>query len=393
MKRYWKIITLSIVTVIVLGSYLIQSSLAAENIQVEFEKVSGDESLVENIVLNAQYEVGDIYQSFLISKGETTNLSNRSVFQQLSGHGFDSYSNQLIENYKQFMRGKYLFPSSFYDDESLLIYANIEGRSINASTVNSYFDIDVLDKKSKESTSMKIDLPKNSDYSWVDMVDIQILDGKLKLITRASRINGGEDFTVYTIDLKGKKVTNEEVIYSSPIVENGWSGFRVFNDYYSSQPQNYLLFKVEAEEYNDDNGESTNIANELMVYDIENNKAVKMELPEDFAGVLDNSIVSNSILYIPVLSVNGVEVIQYDIEAEKWDKKQTFKVGQSGDSENSYFVKLKDEKIYIISSTNDGYILSIGDINTGESLYEGKLIIKSQKSDQKEYRIYFSDIK
>lgn len=388
MKRYWKIITLSIVTVIVFGTYFIQSSIAAESIEVEFEKVSGDESLVKNVVLNAQYEVGDVYQNILISEEETINLTNQSVFQQLNRNKLEPFLNQEVGDYKHFMRGKYLAPSSFYEDEDLLIYTNIEGRSINASPVNSYFDIDVLDKKSEESTSMKIDLPKNGDYGWVDMVDIQIVDGKLKQITRASRLNGGEDLTVYTIDLKEKKVTNEEVIHSTPNVENGWSGFNLFNDYYSSQPQKYFLFNVWADEYNEDTSESTPIANDLMVYDIKNKKVVKMELPEDFAGDLGNALISNSIVYIPVSLVNGVEVIQYDIQAEKWDQKQTFEIEQSGDPEDVPFVKLKDGKVYIISSTNNGYSVTIGDINTGKSLYEGKLKIKNQK----EYEIYFNEI-
>jgi len=106
MKRYWKILTLCLVTVIVLGTFYIQSSLASENIQIEFEKVSGDESLVENLEINADYVVGDIHQTLLISNEETSNLSNRSVVQQLTGLYAEAPSQKLVENYKQFMRGK-----------------------------------------------------------------------------------------------------------------------------------------------------------------------------------------------------------------------------------------------------------------------------------------------
>ena len=54
--------------------------------------------------------------------------------------------------------------------------------------------------------------------------------------------------------------------------------------------------------------------------------------------------------------------------------------------------QLMNGKIYIISSTNNGYTLLIGDLNTGESLYEGKLQVKNQKEDPQRYQLYFNDI-
>ena len=54
--------------------------------------------------------------------------------------------------------------------------------------------------------------------------------------------------------------------------------------------------------------------------------------------------------------------------------------------------KLMNGKIYIISSTNNGYTLLIGDLNTGESLYEGRLQVKNQKEDPQRYQLYFNDI-
>ena len=61
-------------------------------------------------------------------------------------------------------------------------------------------------------------------------------------------------------------------------------------------------------------------------------------------------------------------------------------------SDNEPYVQLMNGKIYIISSTNNEYTLLIGDLNTGKSLYEGKLQVKNQKEDPQRYRLYFHDI-
>lgn len=398
MKRYWKILALCLVTVIVLGAFYIQSSLAAETVVIGFEKVSGDESLVDNLVVNADYVVEDIHQSLFISNEETVNLSNQSLFLQLTSFSMEASSQHLVKKYKHFMRGKNVLRNSFYEDESLLVYADIEGKSINASFLNSFLEIDILDKKSEESTSMKFDLPKNESYNWVNIEDIQIVDTKLKIIAGGSRMKGGEDVIVYTIDLQDKKITNEEVIHSIPKVENGWSEFRVFNDYYSSQPEKYLVFKAEAYEHFEDSGnmaeasEPKAIANDVIVYDIEKNMTEKVDVPEELAGSMENSSIENSTVFVPVQTLNGVDVTQYDIGTRKWEKKQTFTFEPSENSEDAPFVKLQNGKIYIINSTKEGHVLSIGDLQTGETLYEGKLKVKNHKTDKKEYQLYVFEI-
>ena len=42
--------------------------------------------------------------------------------------------------------------------------------------------------------------------------------------------------------------------------------------------------------------------------------------------------------------------------------------------------------------TTNGHTIFIGDLKTGESLYEGKLKVNNQGEDQKDYRLYFHDI-
>ena len=106
---------------------------------------------------------------------------------------------------------------------------------------------------------------------------------------------------------------------------------------------------------------------------------------------IEHSILQSS-MYTFIQSDNTIEVSQYDFEKEEWEKKQTFHSEQAKMSDNEPFIQLMNGKIYIISSTNNGYTLLIGELNTGKSLYEGKLHIKNQKEDPQRYQLYFNAI-
>ena len=97
-------------------------------------------------------------------------------------------------------------------------------------------------------------------------------------------------------------------------------------------------------------------------------------------------------MYTFTQSDHTIEVNHYDFEKEEWAEKQIFHSEQAKTSDNEPSVKLMNGKIYIISSTNNGYTLLIGDLNTGKSLYEGKLHVKNQKEDPQRYQLYFNDI-
>lgn len=401
MKRYWKIISLSIITVIVIGTFYLQSSLAAnENAKVEFEKISGNENEVKNLTLHADYVIGNMHQSLKITTEETINLSNQSMLQELIKNNSVSILEKLIEQNRGFMRGKELMPNNFYEDEDLLVYASIKVEDFYEQPTRDFtFDIEALNKKSEETTTIQLDMPNKENYNWMNLFDVQVIDGKLKVISIGGRTDGGSDLNVYTIDIDEQKLVNDEIIHSSPTVENGWSDIRIFNDFYYIQPQKNLLIKIEA--FEDENvhgegemdGEPNLVANKVIVYDIENNQSKKIVVPDEILGSIgDSSAIFNSTIFIPSQSANGLEVNQYDIENDKWGKKLTFDLPHTEDSEDAPYIKLMNGKIYIIHSTNDGHSIFIGDLKTGESIYEGKLNVKNQREDQKDYLLYIHEI-
>ena len=71
--------------------------------------------------------------------------------------------------------------------------------------------------------------------AWMHVEDVQVIEDELKVITRGSRINSGDELRVYTFDMNEQKLVTDNTIASTPAVENGWSDLRIINDnYYNS---------------------------------------------------------------------------------------------------------------------------------------------------------------
>ncbi|WP_066259414.1 hypothetical protein [Neobacillus drentensis] len=393
MKRYWKIISVCIVTVMVIGTFYIQSSLAAKgNVNVEFEKLSGNEDEVENVIFYGDYTVGNLFRTLQISNKETTNLTNQSLFQQLKRNYTVPVLKKLIEQHRTFMRGKELAPNYFYENKNLVVYANIKAKN---------FDIEILNKKSEETTSIQLALPKKGIYSWIEVLDVQVIEGNLKVITRGFRSEGGNDLNGYTINLGEQKLVKDEMIHTAPAVENGWSDIILVNDLNSIGSEKYLLFKTES--YEDKqvpaegemilDGAPELVTNEVMVYDIENNQLKKLVVPDEIRGTLgDLSAIFHSTIFIPSQTAGRLEVNQYDIEKGKWGKKLSFNLPYNQEDEGAPYIKVMSGKIYIIHSTNNGHTISIRDLKTGVSLYEGKLKVKNTSEGQKDFRFHINEI-
>jgi hypothetical protein len=393
MKRYWKIISVCIVTVLVIGTFYIQSSLAAkENVNVKFEKVSGNEEEVKNVIFYGDYTVGNLFQSLQMTNKETTNLNNQSLFQQLKRNYTLPVLKKLIEQHRTFMRGKELMPNYFYENENLVAYASIKAKE---------FDIEILNKKSEETTSIQLAVPKKGNYSWIEVLDVQVSERNLKVISRGFRTEGGNDLNGYTINLDEQKLVKDERIHTVPAAGNGWSDIIMINDPHSIQSEKYLLFKTET--YEDKqvpaegemvrDGAPNLVANEVMVYDIEKNQLKKLVVPDEIRGTLgDLSAIFHSKVFLPSQSADHLEVNQYDIEKEKWGKKLTVDLPNNIDGEDASFIKLMNGKIYIIHSTTNGSNISIRDLKTGVSLYEGKLKVKNTGEGQKDIRLHVNEI-
>ena len=136
------------------------------------------------------------------------------------------------------------------------------------------------------------------------------------------------------------------------------------------------------------------ITSKLYLFLLEKAQLKKLEIPSELLPAGESYSMVQSTIYVHTQSANGIKVNQYDIEKEEWGKEWTFELPPSEDKMNQPdpYIKIMNGKIYIIRSTNSGHTLFIGDAKTGEYLYEGKLNVKNQRGDQKEYRLYINEV-
>lgn len=392
MKRYWKTISICLVTLLVIGTFYIQSSLAKSvDIKIEFEKVHGDEKELEKLMLSGNYLVDDpyLFQPLRMTSEETINPTNLSFPQKLSRLGIPSYLEEMVKKHKNFMRSKDLNSNNFFEDESLVAYAYIK----NSHERDFNFEIEVLTKKTNDIMSLWLDVPERENYGWMQVEDVQVLNGELKVITRDFHLDGTNELRVYTFDMKEQKMISDDMIASIPESKNGWSDVSLINDTYSIQQQKYLLIKSEAFENEDSDGEPNLVVNEFIIYDIENNQSKKMMAPNEILESIDgSSAIYNSTLFIPSQTVNGVDVHQYDIESDKWGKTLAFNLTDNGNNEDGPYSQIVNGKLYMIYATSSGHTIVVGDLETGESLYEGKLKVTNQGEVQKDYQLYIHEI-
>ncbi|WLR42349.1 hypothetical protein LC087_16815 [Bacillus carboniphilus] len=342
MKRYWKIIALCIVSVLVLGTFYIQSFFAAEEkTTVEFEKVSGDQDELNNLLINATYEVDDKYRTLKITNQDTVTRENQTLVQQVLS-SIDYSMKNMIDGYKSFMRGKDHQASNFYEDNNLLVYADIKEKwTANAEKVDFTFNIDVLEKKDNKRIAFEMDVPTKDDYYTMNVVDVQVYAGKLKVVVRQDSNN----IHVYTFQLEKKKLVNHEVIFSVEDTENGWVG--VSDEYPSStKPQKYLL--MQSEGVGDgkvvEDGQHKLADNGFMLLNIEKNQLKKLMVPEYVS--IDASTIIDSSVYFHSYTENGSQVFQYDIKKEEWSSIDSFDfLTTSEDLESEYIELIEGENI------------------------------------------------
>src|SRR5699024_1183548 len=160
MKRYYKLISLSLFNIDVWAGFFIQSIPASGN-QPEFVIKTQDDQkkLGHHLVVSGEYSNNDNISKFLtISEEGSDYFSDRSYLYQKEMLYANPGAEQLIKDYRNFMRGKGYDLKSFYQDDTTLAYVEIDS-DINFrgyESINPSFQVDVLDKETKDRTTFEL---------------------------------------------------------------------------------------------------------------------------------------------------------------------------------------------------------------------------------------------
>ncbi|MFD2044256.1 hypothetical protein ACFSTA_10215 [Ornithinibacillus salinisoli] len=422
MKRYWKLISIVSVIVLTISTFYIQSIVASSKYpEFSFKHISGSEEELKDLTIRAESGESGLYERVDITNNETFYHSEASFLEYLAGSNRSAVIKRYQKDYRNFMRGKQETINSYYEDSSTLAYAEIDWKYHDYEPTKFVFDIDVLNKDSEETTSIQLNVPKSEDYNYLGVEDVQVINGKLKVVTLIHP-NGSQDrldateIHVFSFDIASKKLEDTETFHSIPRDDDG-NGQTELAPLYSTADVNsekyFLLKKVVLEEeiVDEEEGAADSSVMEteespngmrttkvtLYAYNFETGETEELSLPTELQELIDSARISvyDGSIYLLNTTEEGLEVISYHIENEEISSKQTFDLVTIEELEP--FIKVANDKMYIVAANFDENnkkrnTIIISDLESEELLYEGILERTDPDSVQSNYKLYINEI-
>ncbi|MEG0472240.1 MAG: hypothetical protein RR588_07875 [Solibacillus sp.] len=381
MKRYWKMLLISIVSVIAIGFYYIQVAIAGKgDSPFKIDTMSGNEMEIENISLEAYFVGGHFQRQLYISKdGSTSTHSNRSQrYNWLKPYISDNVQ-KYIEEHRQFMRGKQYFEENYFKDEARLIYAAIQDFDQARPGDSLIMEIDVLDVKTDERSSFEIQVPVEESYYWMGVSDVYMQNGKIKIVAAGSHVNGGDTLRIFTVDEKSKALQEDKLIGKVTSEAGIYRGLHMFTNTNELLNDNYYLYEIKEHKERSDGPTNQLLSHQLYAFNKLNNEVEEIVIPTELKPKM--TFLYGAQVFMPTYSANGIELNHYSIETQQWEEPLHYDYPITvTNEEDAPLVQLMDEKLYIVNRVAGESFLYIGDLRTGESLYEGKITADQKDS-------------
>ncbi|RLL42037.1 hypothetical protein D8M04_15750 [Oceanobacillus piezotolerans] len=417
MKHYWKLISIILFFVLVIGTFYVREGVA-DNAYPEFsiQTVSGDKMEIANLSLDGEYRnsqtgLGDWVE---ITHGGSTYVTEISFFEQATENYVHQPLKRLIEEYRGFMRGKWHGGEYFFENEQLIAYADISSERSNSIGVGDLnFEIEVLDKESDQTKSIEMVVPEQENYQYMRVAGVQVTGSYLQVITYSETQDRTIEYLMYTFDIDDLSLINQETIFASERPEqdgNTWVEVNLENDYEDIGPVSYLVFSKEVIEtipltHDPSSGyEERIVEGVLLAYSVETGEKKEIELPETLIeqmnngdGMYDMISVHESSVYFGAMTENGIEVTPYQLEEEAFGEKQTFNYITTLEMEDDYYhyyppqFVMEDSKLYFADPHKDkekDVSVYVADLKTGETLYEGSIEIEGANIMQLGHELY-----
>lgn len=394
MKKYWKTILISFVIIVTICSFYMTTMASKNDVSFTIETIRGNEEEIENLVIEASYQ-GDISHNWLtISKDGTDSQQRQSFIEELTGSYGASMMESYLKDYRSFMRGKDLVPGQFFEDEARLIYTDITNKDRIVNEGDSLiFRIEMLDKHNNDSSSFEVSTLSKASYQWIIMNDVTVADGKINILTTNSLSSGGEELHLYTIDEKNEELELDSMI-SKPAQQNGkFSSIVVYNDYYSVKNEDYYLYLQKyASDSAYEQADDKDVISQLYLYNSSTTEIEEWEVPAEIRPNGGWMFVHGSYVFSPSLSADGTELNRYNIENKQWEEPIRIHYSRDAAEDENPILKLEKGKFYLVDRFSDGHMLIVGDQQTGETLFEGKISRDDKENKDSKYWLYINQL-
>lgn len=413
MKRYVKLIIIAIVILLSIGVYYIQPMFSADE-RPEFKIIanSGDETLSENMVLKGYYSenvmlgmgIGDDLK--ITSKGTTYYSESTNSFQSQTSESDYEKINQLQEDYRSFMRGKEPNLANFFEDDTLLAYAELTTNNYSSVTEDEEFKIEVLNKKTNKESSFSVDLPKGTNYSYMYIEDIEVANNQLIIVTNGYSLNNEneqDEHHFYSISLPNEKIEKDESLQLDLVNLDGKQiqYVELLSGMNTVQTSKFLVYRVEIgdeqsekELYEDQEIYETTY--ELIGVNIETGEQFLIDLSDEVGNQALSSAFSieKDILYFYKKNKETITIYTYSLEQKELREMETAELSEAQKTALKEEVTLSvyNGAAFFVNNDKikgkDQHIMAF-DLESGKAVFEGSLIeTKKQSATNSELYLY-----
>jgi hypothetical protein len=405
MKKYWKFAAILMVIVLSIGTFYVNSATSAEQYpEFVIQKQSGDADEIKPLVLDGSYtdtSAMNYVSTNLKITADGSTYNSRTFLNQVIGQPSPMIK-ELQEEYRTFMRGKTSQVSSFFEDNQLLAYADVDFNMGSLRLHDFKFDISVLSKDDGKIESFTVEVPDGGDLEDVYVEDVQMVKDELNLITQNMKKNNIDFFYekhIYTIDMANQKIINHEAIIQVP---EGQDDTRIDVQLIRTSPKkandHLIMVKTEKKVIEDSESKREEVINqELISYNLATKEKEKINVPNLRLDENQLSFFNGSTIYFMTLDGQELVVTPYSLADNQVG--QAYRIQLSGEKGivHGQMTTVKDGKLYVASSQmspnlNINADVIVADVKTGEILFKGQLALKDSSKEKGHFELYIHEI-
>ncbi|WP_174615615.1 hypothetical protein [Virgibacillus ihumii] len=396
MRKYWKLIVIVPLIVIVIGAFYIKSALSAGSYpEIVFKKEQGDKTAIQDVVLEGGYYAESFSSELSLTTDGAEFDAGNSFFERISGM-YNKRIAALQDKYRSFMRGKSGTASSYVETDKVVGYADVINQSFGSRNSDMEFSVAILNKENNEAVEFSAVVPNRAMYNSVRIQDVQYVNGELKVITKNIRepsetTDVNEEIHVYSFNMEKKELVDEELI-----MKTGYEAYTrplSMSYHYNTSPSQIVIFKkLEDETVQQQDMKSGAVAQQvktkvdsITAYNLKTEQKLDVKLPEKLRNqqVL---AVDGSNLYLQSAAEGKMEVIQYGIN----QRKITNRFGlDAGDADSQYLnaraTEVHDGKLYVLFTKGNSPVaqqLTVVNIGSGEPVYVGEITLEQPSKEK-----------
>lgn len=373
MKKYWQLLVIAGVIVLTIGFHYVQvASATKQNYNFTFENISGDDKYIESLLIEASVEKGMGYDNILIHKGGSKVISN-----PYSRHTPLLFT-ELIDEHKNFMRGKPFFANNYYEDDSKLVFVKEPYDEWSLNTEGEYsFKVEVLNKAENKKTSFEVPSASKNKLHYMSIINTTVVNNDLKIILKQVKDNGDEELYLVTIDMKNQQLLSESLVDTALGDEKIRRNFDFYNKYNNIGNEKYNVYSVTSLMMGSESAEV--ISRQFSLINTETNEVTSISLPEGLELDMENGIVDDNYFVASYSTEENTVIHRYNLGQQRWLDPIIASQPDGFVNEEMNNLYAQNSKLYLMNETANDFILQIIDIESGTLLYEGKLLNDNAK--------------